>query len=168
MQAGLRPAGAIPIATRYQAAGHHGPVQDVELPRAIILQPNDGCLTLARALVRRGVEVRVLANPEYSYVVASRGVEGEVMPEPLLDPSAWLDVLTELGEAGGGVVFSGSDSATEWLTEHRAATAGLASKLRVDRPGPCRPDGQADACTRSPPPSASGCRPPTMSATKRT
>ena len=29
-------------------------MQDVELPRAIILQPNDGCLTLARSCVELG------------------------------------------------------------------------------------------------------------------
>jgi D-aspartate ligase len=119
---------------RLGMTGPPGAVQDGELPRAIILQPNDGCLTLARALVRRGVEVRVLANPEYSYVVASRGVEGEVMPDPLQDPSAWLEVLTELGEEGGGVVFSGSDSATEWLTEHRSRLpASLRSFESTDR-----------------------------------
>jgi len=90
------------------------------LPRAIILQPNDGCLTVARALHRRGVDVHVLTSPEYSYVAASRGVEGEVLPEPVRDPEPWLDALSALGDDGGGVVLSGSDSATEWLTEHRA------------------------------------------------
>ncbi|HEX7347155.1 MAG TPA: hypothetical protein VF253_10210 [Candidatus Limnocylindrales bacterium] len=90
------------------------------LPRAIILQPNDGCLTVARVLHRRGVDVHVLTSPEYSYVAASRGVEGEVLPEPVRDPEPWLDALSALGDDGGGVVLSGSDSATEWLTEHRA------------------------------------------------
>ena len=90
------------------------------LPRAIILQPNDGCLTVARALHRRGVDVHVLTSPEYSYITASRGVEGEVLPEPVRDPEPWLEALTALSVDGGGVVLSGSDSATEWLTEHRA------------------------------------------------
>ncbi len=90
------------------------------LPRAIILQPNDGCLTLARALHRRGVDVHVLTSPEYSYVTASRGVEGEVLPEPMRDPASWFEALSELGESGGGVVLSGSDSASEWLTEYRS------------------------------------------------
>lgn len=98
------------------------------LPRAIIVQPNDGCLTVARALHRRGVDVHVLASPEYSYVTASRGVEGEVLPEPVRDPEAWLDALSALGDDGGGVVLSGSDSATEWLTEHRPL---LPSNLRT-------------------------------------
>ena len=89
------------------------------LPRAIILQPNDGCLTVARALHRHGIDVHVLTSPEYSYVAASRGVAGEVLPEPVRDPASWLDALTGLAEDGGGVVLSGSDSATEWLTLHR-------------------------------------------------
>jgi D-aspartate ligase len=88
-------------------------------PRAIILQPNDGCLTVARALHRRDIEVHVLTSPEYSYIVASRGVQGTVLPDPLNDPSAWSDALTELAGDGGGLVLSGSDSATEWLTHER-------------------------------------------------
>ncbi len=88
-------------------------------PRAIILQPNDGCLTLARALHRRDIDVHVLTSPEYSYVVSSRGVQGTVLPDPLIDPAAWFDALNELAGDGGGVVLSGSDSATEWLTAQR-------------------------------------------------
>ena len=61
-------------------------VTSLLLPRAIILQPNDGCLTLARALHRRDIEVHVLTSPEYSYVVASRGVHGTTLPDPLDDP----------------------------------------------------------------------------------
>jgi predicted ATP-grasp superfamily ATP-dependent carboligase len=89
------------------------------LPRAIILQPNDGCLTLARALHRRNVDVHVLTSAEYSYVTASRGVEGEVLPEPVRHPEPWLEALTALAEDGGGIVLSGSDSASEWLSHHR-------------------------------------------------
>jgi predicted ATP-grasp superfamily ATP-dependent carboligase len=91
------------------------------LPRAIFLQPNDGCLTVARALHRRGVEVHVLSSPEYSYVAASRGVDGVVLPEPVRDPEPWYDALCELSESGGGVVMAGSDSASEWLSNHRGA-----------------------------------------------
>lgn len=82
---------------------------DSALPRAIILQPNDGCLTVARALHRNGVEVQVLTSPEYSYVAASRGVDGIVLPEPLREPEPWYDALCELAATGGGVVLSGSD-----------------------------------------------------------
>jgi predicted ATP-grasp superfamily ATP-dependent carboligase len=90
------------------------------LPRAIFLQPNDGCLTMARALVRHGVDVHALTNAEYRYVGASRGVQGTVLPDPLHDPTAWFDAVSERAADGGGVLFSGSDSATEWLTENRA------------------------------------------------
>jgi len=101
---------------------------DSALPRAILLQPNDGCLTVARALHRDGVDVHVLTSPEYSYVAASRGVEGVVLPEPLRQPEPWYDALCELAATGGGVVLSGSDSASEWLTQHRAA---LPANLRT-------------------------------------
>jgi hypothetical protein len=84
-------------------------------------------LTVARALHRNGVEVQVLTSPEYSYVAASRGVDGIVLPEPLREPEPWYDALCELAATGGGVVLSGSDSASEWLTQHRAA---LPSNLR--------------------------------------
>jgi D-aspartate ligase len=89
------------------------------LPPAIILQPNDGCLTLARALLRRGVEVHALTNREYAYVLATRGIRGRVMPDPAHDSAEWLTTLKDLAKGGGGVVLSGSDVATEWLTNHR-------------------------------------------------
>jgi predicted ATP-grasp superfamily ATP-dependent carboligase len=96
-----------------------GASEGLTRPRAIILQPNDGCLTVARALHREGIEVHVLTSPEYSYVAASRGVEGVVLPEPVRRPEPWYDALCELAGTGGGVLLSGSDSASEWLTEHR-------------------------------------------------
>jgi len=102
------------------------------LPRAIILQPNDGCLTVARALHRIGVDVHVLTSPEYSYVAASRGVDGVVLPEPLRDPEPWYEALCDLAATGGGVVLSGSDSASEWLTQHRAALPGNLRSFEAD------------------------------------
>ena len=102
------------------------------LPRAIILQPNDGCLTVARALHRNGVDVHVLTSPEYSYVAASRGVDGVVLPEPLRDPEPWYEALCDLAATGGGVVLSGSDSASEWLTQHRAALPGNLRSFEAD------------------------------------
>ena len=79
--------------------------------RAILLQPNEGCLTMARVLVRRGVEVHALTDRSHSYVLASRGVHGLVAHS-----TEWLDLLLKLGD---GVVLSGSDAATQWLTNHR-------------------------------------------------
>ncbi|MDQ6834861.1 MAG: hypothetical protein M3016_01605 [Actinomycetota bacterium] len=86
-------------------------------PRAVFLHPNDGCLTAARVLIRRGVSVHLLATGEYRYVLAARGVTGRVMPDMRADPRPWLHELHTLGEA---VVFCGSDAATEWVTTHRA------------------------------------------------
>jgi predicted ATP-grasp superfamily ATP-dependent carboligase len=89
-------------------------------------------LTVARALHRIGVDVRVLTSPEYSYVAASRGVDGVVLPEPLRDPEPWYDALCDLAATGGGVVLSGSDSASEWLTQHRAALPGNLRSFEAD------------------------------------
>ncbi|MGI5131341.1 hypothetical protein ACQEVB_31365 [Pseudonocardia sp. CA-107938] len=88
----------------------------MSLPAAVFCHPNDGCLTAARALVRRGVEVHLLATPDYRYVLASRGVRGRVMPDIRSSAQEWLDELNGIGDA---VVFSGSDAATEWITWHR-------------------------------------------------
>jgi D-aspartate ligase len=85
-------------------------------PTAIVLHPNDGCLTAARALVRRGVAVHLLATPDYAYVLTARGVTGRVMPDIRAHPQVWV---AELNRIGSGVVLSGSDAATEWLTHHR-------------------------------------------------
>jgi D-aspartate ligase len=97
------------------------PHPGTSLPRAIILEPNDGCLSIARALVRRGIDVYALTNHEYAYVLASRGVRGRVMPPPNRDPERWLATLHELADQGGGIVLSGSDRATEWLATKRSA-----------------------------------------------
>ena len=85
-------------------------------PPAVFCHPNDGCLTAARALVRRGVEVHLLATPEYRYVLASRGVHGRVMPDIRTHAQEWLDELNGIGAAA---VLCGSDAASEWITTHR-------------------------------------------------
>ncbi|HVL83136.1 MAG TPA: hypothetical protein VM367_02410 [Pseudonocardia sp.] len=85
-------------------------------PRAILLHPNDGCLTIARALVRRGVAVHALVDPRHSYVLAARGVTGRVAG----DPATWTAELQRLASDGGGVVICGSDAASEWVQRHRA------------------------------------------------
>lgn len=88
-------------------------------PRVILLHPNDGCLTVARALRRRGVEVVALTDPRHAYVLSSRGVRGRVLPVATDDPAAWLDELNRLAADGGGVVISGSDAATTFLAGYR-------------------------------------------------
>lgn len=86
-----------------------------------MLQPNDGCLTLARRLVRRGIDVHLLATPGYRHVLRSRGVTGQLMPEVHEDPTAWAQALAALGAERPGVLLSGADAATEWLCAHRAS-----------------------------------------------
>lgn len=88
-------------------------------PRAIVLHPNDGCLTIARALVRRGVPVHMLATETTSYMLASRGVTGRVVPDPRTGADVWIAELEELAASGGGVVICGSDAASEFVSAHR-------------------------------------------------
>jgi len=86
----------------------------------VLAHPNDGALTIARRLVRRGIEVHALTDERYAYVLASRGVTGRVMPPFVERPDVWADELWALAERGGGVVLSGSDAATEWLARNRS------------------------------------------------
>jgi len=90
------------------------------LPRLVVLHPNDGCLTMARVLAGRGVEVHMLPAPDFRYVLRSRAVSGRVLPDIRRRPEAWL---AELNGIGAGVVLSGSDAATEFLTDHRGELA---------------------------------------------
>lgn len=90
-------------------------------PRAIFLDPNDGCLTMARVLVRRGCDVHLLAAAANSHMLTSRGVHGKVMPDPRGDSQAWLDAMRCLADSGGGVVICGSDAASEWVSANRSA-----------------------------------------------
>lgn len=89
-------------------------------PRAIFLHPNDGCLTVARALVGRGIDVHFVASPSTTHVLASRGIAGRVLPDPRTDPAAWTDELGSLAASGGGVVICGSDASSEWVSANRA------------------------------------------------
>ena len=89
------------------------------LPRAIVLHPNDGCLTMARVLVRRGVAVHLLVAQANAHMLTSRGVSGRVLPDPRAEPAAWLDELGALAGSGGGVLVCGSDAASEFVGAHR-------------------------------------------------
>jgi D-aspartate ligase len=106
------------------------PVAEVptRLPRMILLHPNDGCLTVARSLIRRGVQVHALADPRHEYVLASRHVTGRVIPDPRADPGTWSTELAALAADGGGVVICGSDAASEWVQRNRGE---LAPSLRT-------------------------------------
>jgi predicted ATP-grasp superfamily ATP-dependent carboligase len=95
------------------------------LPRLIVLHPNDGSLTIARVLARRGVAVHFLASPAFAHALRSRAVTGTVVPDPAVAPEAWTAELRRLADDGGGVLLSGSDAATTYLSEHRAAVPAV-------------------------------------------
>ncbi len=88
------------------------------LPRAVILDPNDGCLTIARRLAARGVEVVTVFPPRGRWVGSSRAARG--IPVGALPGASgdWLSALESLGDRPG-VLITGSDAACEWLVQHR-------------------------------------------------
>jgi predicted ATP-grasp superfamily ATP-dependent carboligase len=88
------------------------------LPRAILLDPNDSGLVLARSLARRGVPVTHLAVPRYAWVTRSRGAEALTMPPPG-NEETWLAALDELAGRGPGVLVPLSDRACELVTRRR-------------------------------------------------
>jgi predicted ATP-grasp superfamily ATP-dependent carboligase len=91
------------------------------LPAAVLLDPTDSGLTLARRLRARGVAVHVLTAPATAWVAASRGARAVVLPELRAEPAAWIDALRRLaGEHGPAVLLSGSDDATDLLATRRA------------------------------------------------
>jgi len=89
-------------------------------PRAILLDPTDGCLTAARSLVKRGVTVHVLATGYFGFVARTRGVRGEILPLLPQGRDRWIERLVELAKAGPAVVIAGSDWASEFLERERA------------------------------------------------
>lgn len=91
-----------------------------EKPAAILLDPTDGCLRMARALVRRGIHVHVLATGYFGFVARTRGARGELLPLLPEGRDAWLTRLRELAADGPAVVIAGSDWASEFLTRERA------------------------------------------------
>ena len=89
------------------------------LPRAILVDPNDGCLTIARTLVKRGVWVHAVAGPRSAYVGRSRAIEALVVPDLAEGPAPWIAALEPFADDFGGVLISGSDASTEFLVRER-------------------------------------------------
>ncbi|WP_300014168.1 hypothetical protein [Pseudonocardia sp.] len=120
----------MPLPRRYR------PVHQPDLPRVVLLCPNDGALTVARRLVRRGIEVHAFTDRRYAYVLAARGVQGRVMPDIRRHPQAWLHELAALAADGDvprdGVVLSGSDAATEFLARNREDIPGSLRTFESD------------------------------------
>lgn len=96
------------------------PTPSTNLPRAILLDVTEGGLAMARALVKHRVPVYVLARRPYAFVLASRGVEGALLPDLPEGRDAWLLLLGDQAKRGLGVIFSCSDAATELLVQERA------------------------------------------------
>lgn len=97
------------------------------LPKAILMDPNEGCLTMARSLSRRGVDVHVLAGPSSAFVARSRYVTGWVGPPLPMGHPEWVGRLDELASGGDGVLICGSDAASELLCQQRTS---ISSALR--------------------------------------
>lgn len=89
------------------------------LPRLVLLEPNDGCLTMARKLAARGVEVVALCPPASAWVGRSR-VLREIAVGQIPDGAdrPWLPALMALSDRPG-VVVCGSDAASEFVVAHR-------------------------------------------------
>jgi D-aspartate ligase len=90
------------------------------LPRALILDPQDSGLAVARALVRRGVQVLSLGSASAAWVAASRGVHGIELPSIAGGEERWVERICELAGDGAGVLIACSDRAAALLAEHRA------------------------------------------------
>jgi predicted ATP-grasp superfamily ATP-dependent carboligase len=88
-----------------------------DLPRAVVAGPYNGGLAVARALVRRGLPVTVLAGRADAFTTKTRGVAGEVLA-PL--DTASVDWLERLRAEGDCVVLTGSDAVSELLARERA------------------------------------------------
>jgi D-aspartate ligase len=86
------------------------------LPRTVVLAPHNGGLAMVRALSARGERPVVLAPPSDAYVVASRGVEGELLPPLTGNEETWIERIVAQGEA---IVIPGSDAASELLATAR-------------------------------------------------
>ncbi len=86
-------------------------------PRAVLLCPYNGGLAVARALVRRGEPVTVLAGPGDSFTSRSRRVEGEVLPALDEGRPTWHERLEAQGPCA---VLTGADLASDFLASDRS------------------------------------------------
>jgi hypothetical protein len=91
------------------------------LPRAVVLDPNDGAITLARRLASRGVEVVNVCPPRGRWAEdtrAARCVPVGALPEAA---DEWVLALELLADRPG-VLISCFDATTEWLVQNRTAS----------------------------------------------
>ncbi|MDX6718153.1 MAG: hypothetical protein QOJ63_407 [Solirubrobacteraceae bacterium] len=88
------------------------------LPRAVLLNVNDGGLTLARELRRHGVEVHALVVPGTEWLAAGRVMHVHRIPALPAGAAEWLAVLRGLGDRPG-VLIPTSDAACELVCRRR-------------------------------------------------
>ncbi len=88
-------------------------------PGAVLLDPNDACLRIARVLSARGVVVHALAGPSTAYAARSRHVRGQFLPKIADAPETWLERLRLIAAGGPAVLLPGSDDASELLARER-------------------------------------------------
>jgi predicted ATP-grasp superfamily ATP-dependent carboligase len=89
------------------------------LPLALVLQPSNGGLALARTLGRRGVPVRAIATEGDAHTSRSRLAHGQVLPTFAEAPDRWLACLQSFGGTEPVVVLAGADEASLFLSENR-------------------------------------------------
>jgi D-aspartate ligase len=92
---------------------------DAQHPPAIVMQPSNGGLAVARTLGRRGIDVEVLTTAGDRHAGRTRHARGTEMPDIAKAPEAWLEALRARGRRGPVVVLAGADEATEFLSRHR-------------------------------------------------
>src|SRR3954471_10825861 len=91
--------------------------------RVVVLDPYNGGLAAARALVRVGEQVTVLAGAVNAFAKRTRGASGRAV-----DEAGWLDALAAEAAEGPAVVLTGGDVASEFLSMHRhELPAGLSA-----------------------------------------
>jgi len=87
-------------------------------PHVVVLEPLGSGLALARAMVRVGARVTIIAVPGHEWETRSRGVEHVVVPfSP--DGEAWLTEIERLAAEGGELaLFPATDRISELLAKH--------------------------------------------------
>src|SRR5215212_7708497 len=88
-------------------------------PPAIVMQPSNGGLAVARALGRRGVDVEVLTTAGDRHAGRTRYARGTEMPDISAAGDVWIETLSRRARSGTVVVLAGADEATEFLSRHR-------------------------------------------------
>ena len=86
------------------------------MPAPVLLAPFNGGLSVARALVRAGENVTVLAGEADHFTAHTRGARGEVLPPLPAGREEWLARLSALGPCA---LITGSDQASELLARER-------------------------------------------------